>query len=337
MSTALYYPFTTPSTEGFLKSALFLWDSVDFIVPYDAFSRFDLARGWNEAIEVVGRNYVPTDEDKRVLHDELKGFCNGPLADKLRFDVNDDSEKFPFYPQKLLYETWEMLAESRLAQVLGIDSRSPSTSTTSLFGYYMMSLLAVCCARGRMRLVTDESAPYKTLANLLADDLAETPNAERDWHGTLLALSFSGPDFADTPLSELVALRKNEDALMVDIRKLFFAKVDKTATDICRHSSNRNHIRDLIRDYTAEMERDLKELKRALRRSASSLLLSKEFGITVLSATMLTPVEPISGTVVTVGGMTKGLIDYQDRRRKILREHPTSWLLASTKPKVPLL
>ena len=87
MQSALYYPFTGPERESFLKTALFLWDSVDFIVPYADFRPYGNTRDSDEALEIIGRNYVPTEEDKRNAHEELKDFCHGPLPSKLNFEL----------------------------------------------------------------------------------------------------------------------------------------------------------------------------------------------------------------------------------------------------------
>ena len=72
------------------------------------------------------------------------------------------------------------------------------------------------------------------------------------------------------------------------------------------------------------MEKDLKELKRALNRSGASTLLSKEFFFWVPAATSAVALEPISAACEPFGGYT-GLMGYQDRRRDILREHSSSW------------
>ena len=50
MQSALYYPFTGPERESFLKTALFLWDKVDFIVPYAEFRPYGNTRDSEEAL-----------------------------------------------------------------------------------------------------------------------------------------------------------------------------------------------------------------------------------------------------------------------------------------------
>ena len=337
MQSALYYPFTGPERESFLKTSLFLWDTVDFIVPYAGFRPYGNARDSEEALEIIGRNYVPTEEDKKNAHEELKDLCNGPLPSKLNFELERPERAYDFYPEKLLHETWEMLAESKLARIVSETGDVRRASTGPLFGYYMMSILAVCCSQGRKRLVTDQNDPYRTLANILVDSDSQVKNTQEDWHERLIALSLNGPDFTKVSLRKLINIRKNEDKLLQDLRRAFLKMVDQTASDICLHAGNPNTVRDLIDGFNDTMEKDLKELKRALGRSGVSVLLSKEFGFSVLAATAAVALEPISGTIATIGGLTKGLMDYQDRRHKILREHPSSWLLKVTEASMPIV
>ena len=336
MDAALYFPFTGPKKESFLKTSLFLWDSVDFIVPFRDFRPYGLSDAARDAIELIGRNYVPTENDKRAAHDELTDICNKPIPDALNFDLQAPDEVYDFYPQKLLCETWDMLANSKLARVVGGAEEVHRASTGALFGYYMMSIVAVCCSRGRKRLVTDENDPYRALANILVDNPDSQGEDRTDWHGRLIALSFNGPNFADIPLTRLVNLRRQEDKLLQDLRRAFLAQVDQTAHDIAVNAENPNVVGDLITSFTNDMEKDLAELKRALGRSAASMLLSKEFGFSVLAATSTVALETISGSLLTMGGLTKGLLSYQDRRRAILREHPSSWLLAAAGPRMPI-
>jgi len=336
MQSALYYPFTGPEGESFLKTALFLWDNVDFIVPYAGFRPYGKTRNYEEALEIIGRNYVPTEEDKKNAHEELKDLCSGPLPSKLNFELERPDLSFDFYPEKLLHETWGMLAESKLARVVSDSGDVRRASTGPLFGYYMMSILAVCCSQGRKRLVTDQIDPYRTLSNILVDSDSQIKNAQEDWHKRLIALSLKGPDFATVSLRKLIDIRKNEDKLLQDLRREFLKAVDQTASEICLHAGNPNTVLDLIDGFNDTVEKDLKELKRALGRSGVSVLLSKEFGFSVLAATAAVVLEPISGTIFTIGGLTKGLMDYQDRRHKILREHPSSWLFTVTGSSMPI-
>jgi hypothetical protein len=336
MQAALYYPFTGPKRELFLKTSLFLWDTLDFIVPWKEFRPYTEIPHGNEALEIVGQSYVPTVEDKKRLHEELVDVCTGQIPESFRFPLENPDSAYDFYPQKLFDETWQMLAESKLANTMFRDGHVARASTGPLFGYYMMSLLAVCCSGDRKRLITDEVDPYHALANLLGDANPTTTSAEAEnWHGRLIAMTLAGPDFSKISLADLVSLRKREDKLFKDLRRSYLGKVDSTVNDIRQNAGNRNAVRDITREYTQTMEGDLKELKSALRMSAASLVLSKEFGVAVV-AFASSFVAPVSGGIVTVGGLTKAWTEYRGRRQKILREHPSAWLLASLGGRLPL-
>lgn len=119
MHSALYYPFTGPKSSTFLKSALFLWDTVDFIVPSIGYNITGPTLDSAEAIEIIGNNYVPTEQDKRETHEELADICNKPLSPLLNYELQRPDELYDFYPQKFFCDTWEMLADSKLAKVVG--------------------------------------------------------------------------------------------------------------------------------------------------------------------------------------------------------------------------
>ena len=334
MQSALYYPFTNPKRDSFWKTALFLWDTVDFIVPYADFRPYTNSDESQEALEILGRNYVPTEHDKQHAHEELEALCNDSLPERLYLKVESRERPYGFYPEKLLPETWDMLAESGLAKVARDANHADRTSTAPLFGYYMMSILALCCSQGRKRLVTDENDAYRTLSNSLVDSNDQVAGARSSWHERLVALRLNGPSFAEVPLGRLIDLRKNEDKLLQDLRRQFLRAVDQTVSDICLHAENENTVRDLIGSFNDTMEKDLVELKRALWRSATSTLLSKEFGFSLLAVTApLAPgLESFAGVttaaaVATIGGLVRNLMDYQDRRRCILRGHPSAWFL----------
>ena len=332
----MYYPFTKPERRSFLKTALFLWDSVDFIVPPGIHPQGRNAVE-DEAVEMIGRSYVPTESDKKNAHDELSKICNSPIAEKLSFELERPDLAYDFYPEKLLPATWEMLSNSRLANTIRGDGRVVKASTGRLFGYYMMSVVAVCCSHERKRLVTDQLDPYRALANILIDEDAMDQPKE-DWHGRLISLTLPGLRFSDVPLQRLIDLRSKEDQLLSGLRRTFVKAVDEAATDIGQHADNPNIVCERIQQFIELMETDLKELKKALRRSAVSTLLSKDAGFSVVTAAMVAMAShPVLAGVTTIGGLSKGLNEYKDQRRKILREHPSSWLFTASSPRFSLV
>jgi hypothetical protein len=328
MDSALYFPFTAPKSELFLKNALFFWDSVDFIVPWSGFRPYGEGREVQEALELIAKTYIPTAEDKVRIHDELMDICTSRVPESLLIQV-ERPHLYDFYPQKMLPETWDMLRESNLAHVMRTDGEISRASTVPLFGYYMMSIVAVCCANGRKRLVTDEPDPYRSLANALTDTGFDQQTMSDNWHGRLVALTLGAPDLSSTSLSTLLHLRKHEDALLQHMRRTYVNALDKAVNDLQQNTRNPNIQRGIIASFTDTMEKDLKELKLALRRSTASILLSPLGGVTLL-ASLTSSVIP-GAKALAIGGLYKALSEYKDRRRKILREHSSAWLFAGTR------
>lgn len=341
MHSALYYPFTEFKNPNFLKTSLFLWDSVDVIVPYSGFRPHGRNSSEERALELIVNPHVPTEQNKEAAHKELEDICANGLPDELRFELQDPEKVYEIYPQKLFSKTWDLLEDSQLAKSLRSGEDRHSTRTGQSFAYYMMSILAVCCGDGKRRLVTDQNDPYRSLYHLLAD-VASDGNTVMpdDWRGRLLALSFNGLNFSDVRLSQLVDLRTKEDAMFYDLRRHFLAKIDSATEEISSQATSSKGIKDVLDEFSRSMEVDLSELKKALRKNATDMILSKEFACGV-TAIALQYVEPISASVlgasvIGVGGLTKSVSDYRDRRRKLLKEHPSAWLFAAQSGTLPL-
>ena len=181
MYSALYYPFTEIKNPLFLKTSLFLWDKVDIIVPYEGFRPHGRDPVEAQALEILANPYVPTEQDKEAAHTELESICAQGLPDELRFELDQPEKVYGIYTQKLLPETWEMLEDSHLARSLKSSDDRVSVSTGQTFAYYMMSILAICCAGDKRRLVTDESDSYRSVYHMLADVGAPDEGARENW------------------------------------------------------------------------------------------------------------------------------------------------------------
>lgn len=122
MRSALYYPHTHVSNSGLVKTALLLWDRLEYIVPWKHFpthySNHDLA----EAMELIGRPHCPAPDEQREAHARLEEMISGPLPPQfyLRRDHRrnrswEEEEPYEMYPEKLLPESWEILRRARVA------------------------------------------------------------------------------------------------------------------------------------------------------------------------------------------------------------------------------
>jgi hypothetical protein len=74
MRSALYYPHTEVENAGLLKTALLLWDQLEFIVPYPEYEFSYQDRLVAEAVELVGVKHSPSDEEKKQAHEYIEDF-----------------------------------------------------------------------------------------------------------------------------------------------------------------------------------------------------------------------------------------------------------------------
>jgi hypothetical protein len=147
MRSALYYPHTTVKNEHLIKTALLLWDRLEYIVPNPHFrpryKRRDLAR----AMELVGARHVPSGDEKQEVHNRLKEAVSRKLPPQFYFSSRFDRgsvEHYEIYPEKLFPESWELLYQARLSGKLLPNSDYP---LSELGGLMVMSILADCRAR----------------------------------------------------------------------------------------------------------------------------------------------------------------------------------------------
>ena len=84
-----------------MKTALLLWDNVGFIVPDADFSPYGDTAETQEALEIIGRTYVPTEKDKKDAHRELEGICNDRLPETLYFELEKPERGVRFLSAKV--------------------------------------------------------------------------------------------------------------------------------------------------------------------------------------------------------------------------------------------
>jgi len=331
METAIYYPSIGCSNRELVKEALFLWDRLEFIVPNEGMPITSGSddKELDEAIELVGHKLVPSKEAKEIAHDEILDIVSLPDVSKLKFELSDTKGIHGIYPQKFMPETWEELRNRNLVYD-GTGEFSSSYVLDETLGLYMMSALAVSCAGGMKRVVTDKVDAYRSLYNSLAD---MTDSDDLQDKTPLLTIPFKGINLNDVSFKRLLHLRKNEDDLLQELRINYVANIDNCAREI-EGVERIDLIKEITDDYALTMERELRELKRALRVHASKTILSKEFAVAVLCIAM-EPFVPTGG-ILSTGALLKSLIDYKDKRREILKKSAASWLFM-TNQNLPLV
>ena len=81
MRSALYYPHTELENVGLLKTALLLWDQLEFIVPDASYGFAYNHKLVAEAVEMIGVKHCPSDEEKKQAHECIEEFATGTLPE----------------------------------------------------------------------------------------------------------------------------------------------------------------------------------------------------------------------------------------------------------------
>lgn len=353
MFSALYYPHTQLWTSGLagqriLKRALLMWDHLEFIVPDPHF------RPWYddplvaEAIELIGKNHYPSDEEKTKAHDQIEELVTRPnLPEALYYQGFDAYEGYEVYPSKFLLDTWQLLEESGHAGPVLSDFDRPMSKAG---GHAIMAILADCCAGTTRSRVTDRAQAYASLAGLLTDDptrevrdrvidvnLRSTPPDE-----ALVSLRLSLPDIDNLSLDKLVQFRKREASQGGHaFRNLRHNLVEKIEGQVKELTSNpkltKSDVAELEERFFQENIDDFTVLKEELgfefRDVAKDFLVTVVAGSAVLAANLFPSVGPVlKGVMTAVGGPVT--IDravstankFFKSRAETLRKHPLALL-----------
>jgi hypothetical protein len=169
--TALYYPHSSLNNAELIKSALLLWERVEYIKPnwYEGPSRpFPNApqhekNQLSEALELIGAGREPTNEEKESAHLEIEKLIRSRLPDWILFTPDNPHANYSIFPDKLLPKTWQMLKDEKLADLTPAFSHGPNFRDWSMhksLGLLVMSILAKACAGNQKMMITDESDAY---------------------------------------------------------------------------------------------------------------------------------------------------------------------------------
>ena len=318
MLSAVYYPHTTLHVEDIasqrvLKRSLLLWDELQFIVPYESFQSAYQDPQVARALELIGVNHYPTDEEKRLAHKQIEALVTTPDLPEVFFARGPHSETYDIYPEKLLPKTWDLIQESRLAIRAGEPAPMPEPgfsraqrrvhyptffSTSGQAGLAVMSILADCCAGVTRSRVTDRSDSYAKLTSLLANNAKETQLRDRMVDASLrsapaqellIALKLSLLDIDSIDLGKLVQFREREAGesghSLRNLRHRYVGRVEDQVKRAATTSATGTDIEQLEREFAQECEDDLAALQEELRLEKRSAILSKDVLITIIALT----------------------------------------------------
>jgi hypothetical protein len=340
MRRALYYPHTeiregTQEGENLLKRALLLWDKLEYIAPDENYTPYYSDRRFAEAIDVIGKRHVPTDEEKNIVHSHIEEFLARPKMPEV-FYYHGQPEPYEIYPQKFSDRTWRLLRDSKLTgEVLPWSGDYPLTLQA---GLVMMALLADTCAGELCSRITDRPQSYASLTGLLIDnpELDDQPEETRD---RLVSVSLKLLDIRDLSLESLIDFRKREDKEggLTELRRNYLDHIEGHL-DRLRKCSLKSDKARLDEEFEAEMKRDVTNLGTELSFEFKDALFSKEIfvslavGVAAVATAMfggpllLSGVLTASSTPATVAGVLSTRNKYYKNRAKIMRDHPMAYI-----------
>ena len=342
METALYYPDATIQSKGLLKNSLLLWDNVECIIPTSrGFTRPTIkSKQYEEAYELLVSEHSPTSDEQRRAHIAVKRLLRESPPQSFILDAMRHSDPFLIFPEKFSMNTWELLGRSGLAE---IDEGSADYAVPPAFGLLMISILADECAGSQKQKVTDRTKAYAWVtehyANKLGGEFVKGLDASDVGlnYKRLVTISLEVLGADQIPLKNLLAMRKREArgssgdyrAIRQRYREQLKAFVDR----ITREARTAGDVKEIQRQFKADMKQDLINLKRELNLASIKSLFSKEMALAAVAFAGAFA-EPIAG-LTTLATTLKGIgvapliktgSEYRAARRKALRESAMSWL-----------
>lgn len=332
MRSALYYPHTTVQSVDLVKSALLLWDRLEFISPWPTFRAQYNDPLVAQAMELIGLARYPDDTEKRTLPPDF--FFSTPETEDIR--------RYDIYPQKLLQESWELLLDFQMTgPVLQKRGRSRATEAA---GLTVMSILPDCCAGTTRSRVTDRGSAYATLAGVIGANAVEVADGNADVTSQLVPISLEVIDAASIDLKKLIEFRQREQrersSDYTQLRHRYLEGLEKYVKALTSVQGRASDAQEIKRNFQSDMEHDFDNLKEELGFARRDALLSKEVLVTALAAAgsvaalAFGVALPILGAVTVVGGPAAiaGLFHagnkYFSARRAILEKHPMAYCYA---------
>src|SRR5581483_6738085 len=345
MRSALYYPHTRIRNAGLIKTALLLWDRLEYIVPWDHFRPDYRERDIAEAMELIGTAHCPGPDEKREAHLRLEEFVKRRLPGQFylnrglrRLHSWGPEEPYEMYPEKLLPESWKILHTARLAGKVPDNSDYPLTEYA---GLTVMSILADCCAGTTRSRVTDRGDAYATVAGLLGNHPGMPEVKKADAYAQLVPVGLNVIDASKVDLKALIRLRTREEKESSSLRALRHRYLESLETYLVRLANTKTtkaDAKEIQRQFADDMKRDLKDLRTALGFARRDVVASNEIIATVVAgvgtaATWLAgaplPLEGVTtlgGASVAVGGLIRVRNKYLKEREAILKKHPMAYL-----------
>jgi hypothetical protein len=336
MRSALYYLHTAVNTESIIKSALLLWDHLEFIVPFNGFRPRYRNRTIARAMELIGLPHLPNQQEKEETHTRIKELLGRRLPPQLYYRPRSRGEShYEMYPQKLLPATWDLLLKSRMSGKL-----SPHRALTEPGGLLIMSILADSCAGTTRSRVTDRIDVYATLSGFLGNNPLAPQIDKSKAYAALVPLSIQVLDAPRMSLTSLIALREREAKesghTLRDLRHRYLESLETYVTRLTQEKVRQSDVVEIQRQFADDMKIDFKHLKKELGFAGRDALFSKEVIITALAALgtvaswaadlPLAAATTLADFPVTIWGLLSARNKYLSARDTIMQKHPMAYL-----------
>jgi hypothetical protein len=340
MRSSVYYPHTTVSSESIVKTALLLWDHLEFIVPHAGFKPHYQNRTIARAMELIGLPHPPNQEEKSETHTRIEELLRRRLPPQVYYRRHKDfHNQYEIYPEKFLPETWELLLSNRMSGRLMRNLDYPMSEPGGLI---IMSILADSCAGSTRSRITDRTDAYATLAGFLGD-VAHAPPVDRsEAYAALVPLSIEVLDAPKMSLKSLIELREREAKesghTLRDLRHRYVDSLETYVARLTQEKVRKADAKEIQRQFADDMKIDFKKLKDELGFAGRSNLFSKEILITALAVggsvaswafdfPIHFPGEMLLGGIpVTIWGLLRAGNKYFGARRAVLEKHPMAYL-----------
>lgn len=340
MRSAIHYPDVTIQSHATMRTALLMWDKLHVIVPFQELEPRYHSENMRQAWALIGAKMCPDEAQKRAAHDSIsemiadelgREFFLSPKANILT-SFEEDQPFDEMWPQKLSNKTWHMLRRRGLTEPLdnGDFAFTPPAAQA------IMAKLADACAGNVFARTTDRFLSYGLVAE--QDDRSAAQM-------TVVPMTLSMIDASSVAFERLVDFRRREqtEAAGNHYTQMRHRYADRISAHISETKSieSTNQLKELRRQFEAEMEKDLGDLKEALRFNKKDIILSTTIISTVvgagtylaqnsldtlMAAAMTAPV--LAPTIEKLAALFNAGHSYSGAQCKVMLEHPMAYIYA---------
>lgn len=327
MRSAIHYPDTQIKSRQSMASALLLWDKLKVIVPYGGFNvsydNDEMAAAW----ELIGGKICPDEANKQAAHTSIEAMLKAGIPRNIQYrDDLEPDQSYEIWPQKLAYETWRLLKDSRMTAAPLANGDYPFEQAA---GIAIMSKIADACAGNVYARVTDKMLAYGLIADRDEPVLAQS-------HVVPMTLDLI--DASSIPLERLIEFRRRESKEgrggdYAALRHNYADSVQKHV-QLLSGIQSENQREQLDFEFGDEMARHLKELSRALGVAKADFALKPVIVTALIGAgTVLTGglLSPLTGLTLgsalnSLADLFKAKMDFSEKQRKAMETNPMAYM-----------